>query len=354
MKGCRQFLGVMVAVGLVLTAVLAILFANLANIITNREIVKQAVDFEQVLQEIGPELVVNGFQVPTEVEVFIPENVDSTAVQNAMADLVPPDWLNQQANGAVDNIYDFLETGQVNQASNAEIDLRPIAQRLRAEPGRHLIETTLTSLPACPDPQPTLDINNLNIPNCRPTQIPVGQVTDVVHTAVIQLIDANTQLIEENAVIRVPLLTPESLSPQQWQDLQRAQRLYALADNWAWLLWLPPLFCLLLLLLLMVRSMGDWGHWWGWPLLVTGVFSLFAAAVLPAIVLAQVRLSLPNSFGPLQPAINQIAQELSAHLVNVWLDRVYLQAGLVLGVGVILVGIGFLFNGRSPQAPRQS
>lgn len=354
MKGCGQFIAVLAAIGLVVTAVLALFLVNLANVLTDRDIVKQALDFEQILQEVGPELIVNRFQVPAEVAPLIPDNVDVTAVQNAMADLVPPEWLNQQANGAVDDVYDFMETGEVNQASATEVDLRPVLQRLRAEPGRHLIETTLTSLPACPDPQPTLDLVNLTIPNCRPTQIPVQQVTEIVHTAVIQTLDANAQLIEANAIIRVPLLTPESLTPQQWQDLQRAQRLFALAENWAWLLWLPPLFCLLLLLLLMVRSVGTLGHWWGWPLLLTGVLSLFIAALLPAIVLAQVRLSLPNTFGTLQPSVTQVVQDLATHLVHVWLERVYLQGGLALGVGVLLVGMGFLFHRRSPQFSDQS
>ncbi|MCB8944689.1 MAG: hypothetical protein H6658_13150 [Ardenticatenaceae bacterium] len=349
MKGCRQFLGVLVAMGLVITAVLALLLVNLAQVITNRDIMKQALNLEQLFQEVGPELILNGLQVPDEVASLIPEGVDVTAVQTAMADLIPPDWLNQQAEGAVDDVYDFLETGAVNQTGNTEVDLRPIVQRLRTEPGRNLIATTLNSLPPCPDPQPTLDLANLNIPNCLPTQVPVEQVTDVVHTAVIQTLDANAPLIEANAIIHVPLLTPQTLTPQQWQDLQRAQRLFTLADEWAWLLWLPPLFCLLVLLLI-GRSVGEWGHWWGWPLLLTGVVSLFMAAVLPAVVLAQVRLALPNTFGTLQPTVNQIAQDLATQVVDIWLQRVYLQAGLTLGGGVILLGIGFLFYRRPPQS----
>ena len=347
MTGCRQFLGVLVAIGLVLTAVLALLLVNLVNTITDRELVKEAVDFERVLQEVGPELIVNRFQVPAEVEAFIPENADVAAVQAAMSDLIPPDWLNQQAEGAVDNVYDFLETGQMNEARTTAVDLRPVLQRLRSEPGRHLIETTLTSLPPCADPQPILDVNDLNIPNCRPTQLPVEQVTDAVHTAVVQALDANAALIEENAIIRVPLLTPDNFTPQQWQDLQRLQRLYRLAQDWAWLLWLPPLFCLLLLGLLMVRSLGNLGHWWGWPLLLAGAVTLFVAALLPALVLAQVRLSLPQTLGTLQPGVTQVVQDLATHVVAVWLDQVYLQAGLTLGVGIVLVGIGFLFHGRS-------
>lgn len=354
MNGCRQFLGVVVATVLVVTGVLALFLINLADIITDREIIKQVVDFEQILQEVGPELIVNRFQVPAEVGQFIPDNVDVTAVQNAMTDLIPPDWLNQQADGAVDDVYDFLETGQVNQASTTEVDLRPVLQRLRAEPGRHLIETTLTSLPACPDPQPTFDLVALNIPNCRPTQIPIEQVTDVVHTAVIQALDVNAQLLDENAVIRVPLLAPESFTPQQWQNLQRAQRLYALASNWAWLLWVPPLFCLLVLLLLMVRSLDGLGRWWGWPLLLTGVVTLFIAALLPAVVLAQIRIALPNTFGTLQPSVMQVIQDLATHLVDVWLEQVYLHAGLTFGIGILLVGIGFLFSTRSSRATMPS
>jgi hypothetical protein len=198
------------------------------------------------------------------------------------------------------------------------------------------------------------DLANLDLPDCRPTQVPVTQVAELVHTAVVQTLDINAQLIEENAIIRLPLFTPESLTPQQWQDLQRAHRLFVLAQDWAWLLWLPPLFCLLFILIVRVRSMGELGHWWGWPLLVTGGLSLFIAALLPAVVLAQLRLALPNMLGAVQPSANQIVQELADHLVALWLDQVYLQAGLVLGVGVVLVGIGFLFYGRTASRPNST
>ena len=351
MKGCQQVLALLAAIGLVVTAVLALFVANLAQIVTDRDVIKGAVDIEQILRQGGPEMLLNGFQVPAEVEAFIPENVDLTAVQSAFDEVIPPDWLNQQGDGAIDDVYDFLETGQTSQVSTTEVDLRPVLQRLRAEPGRQLIEATLESLPPCPDPQPLFDLANLDLPDCRPTQVPVTQVAELVHTAVVQTLDINAQLIEENAIIRLPLFTPESLTPQQWQDLQRAHRLFVLAQDWAWLLWLPPLFCLFFILIVRVRSMGELGHWWGWPLLVTGGLSLFIAALLPAVVLAQLRLALPNMLGAVQPSANRIVQELADHLVALWLDQVYLQAGLVLGVGVVLVGIGFLFSGRTTSRP---
>jgi hypothetical protein len=189
------------------------------------------------------------------------------------------------------------------------------------------------------------------IPDCRPVEIPVEQVTDVVHAGVVQLIDANPQLLSDTAVIQVPLLAENALSPQQQANLQRAHQLYVLAENWAWLLWLPPAFCLFLLLVLVVRSMGQWGRWWGWPLLLTGIFTLFIAALLPAIVLAQVRLALPNAIGPLPPTINVLLQDLAAQIISTWLGRVYLQAGIALVLGIVLVIIGYVFRPRPAPMP---
>jgi hypothetical protein len=351
MKGCQQGLAVLAAIGLVVTGVLALFVVNLAQIVTDREVIKGAVDVEQILRQGGPEMILNGFQVPEEVEAFIPESVDFTAVQSAFDEVIPPDWLNQQGDEAIDTVYDFLETGQTSQGSTTKVDLRPVLQRLRAEPGRQLIEATLESLPPCADPQVAFDFTTLDLPDCRPTQVPVAQVTDLIHTAVVQTLEANAQLIEENAIITLPLFNPESLTPQQWQNLQRAHQLFVLAQDWAWLLWLPPLFCLLFILILTVRSMGELGYWWGWPLLITGGLSLFIAALLPAVFLAQIRLALPNTLGAMQPGTDRIVQELADRLVTLWLDQVYLQAGLLLGVGVVLVGIGFLLYGRASSRP---
>lgn len=337
MKGCAQGLAGFLAVIFLVTAVFALFAVNLVRAFTDRENVKAALDMEEIFREVAPTLIVSSLQENSAVNLPIEISVES--VEESFDDLLPPDWLNTQANLIVDEAFDFLETGDLASSSSVTLDMQPLLLRFRQEPGKELVGAILYSLPPCPDPQPTVDLltGRIDIPNCMPTIVPVEQVIDVVHTAVVATLDANPQLLTNAGAVTIPLFNPERLTLEQRQNLLQFQRVFVLLKNWAWTFWLMPLFCLLLILVLVVRSWHGLGNWWGWPLVLSGGFSLLLGVILPALLLAQARLMVPTTSGPFGPGVSQLLQSGAANMVDFWLNRVYLQAAVMLVFGLILV-----------------
>ncbi len=343
MKGCLQGIAGFFAVLLVVTAVLALFTVNFVRTFTDRENFKAALDLEQIFREIGPELLVSEFR-SNEFAASLPIDVNVGMVEDAFDLLLPPEWIDEQGDRIVDELFDFLETGNLAEASSVTLDLQPLVQRLRGDVGRQAVSAVLNSLPSCPDPQPVVDLLNgrFEIPNCLPTIVPIEEATNFIHNTIVETIDVNPQLIGSATTVTVPLFNLNQLSQQDLERLFLFQQYYLLAKDWVWLLWLLPLFCLGVVTITAVRSLRDWGQWWGWSLLIGGGLTLLIGLILPALILAQSRLILPNANALIADGTAQLVQSGIANMVEFWLQRVYLQAGSITILGLIFVIIGSL------------
>jgi hypothetical protein len=332
--GCTQFIATLVAVGFVALALLALFGANLAATITDRQAVKQALDAEALATEVMPALLTEiDWQRAGPAELL---QIDPAAVEAAAGQLVSPEWMKAQAQRAVDAVFDYLESGDPA-AAEVVIDMRPLLVRLRSQEGQAIVRAGLEALPPCPEPNPTSEAGGQSrlVFDCRPAGVPIEEVVRQVHQDVVTGVD---EALAAGGMLHVPLVDPESLTPAQQADLQQIRRLYRLARYRAELLWLAPVGALALIALLVVRSLGDLGRWWGWPLTVAGGLAL-AAALL---VLGWTWFSqspLPASWVP--PAgLGRFSQHLLTSLTRAWLRQVAIQAAVLLGLGMVLLGVG--------------
>ncbi|MCA9944141.1 MAG: hypothetical protein KC449_11700, partial [Anaerolineales bacterium] len=187
---------------------------------------------------------------------------------------------------------------------------------------------------------------DVTIPACLPPGVPAEQVAQEVHTRLVQTIDSNPQLTSEFGVVRVPLFSPEQQAQnaelvQAREQLMRLQRIFSLAKDWGWLLWLLPAGCLALIVLLAVRSWSEWGMWWGWPLVGTAVFVLLLTLVAPTITFAMVRQVPPNpGFDTI--LLRQTLFRLVTAVTDTWQSRVNVQAAIMLILGLVFVLFGYL------------
>jgi hypothetical protein len=125
------------------------------------------------------------------------------------------------------------------------------------------------------------------------------------------------------------------------QRIEQVRQAYLLADQWAWTLWLLPLLALLTIALFAIRSLRTLGLWWGWPLLLTGGLTLLLALFVSANVMMGTAGASLMPGGVVASVMAGAWQALS----TLWLSRVYLQAGLMFGVGLLLLLIAY-FAGR--------
>jgi hypothetical protein len=354
MRSCLQALAGVAAVFFVLTALLALFVVNLARIITDRDIVKAALgDVDGLVTQAAPELVAEMIRQQAMAQGLPPIDVQSPAFQTAVQELIPPEWVEGQTETAVDAVFDTLETGNPAEAQ-LELNTAPVIERLRGEPGRRVVLAALQSLPVCSEFQIPIDPETgaVTIPNCLPPGIEAASLADQVHAIVVETIDLNPALVAQAGTLQIPLLG-QQLAPADQARLERLHRSFLLAQRWAWLLWLLPLGCLLLILLLAVRSASDFGHWWGWPLLLAAVLAFLLSAVAPAILTLFLRTAVvpPPQPGAFDLPWSQVILRLLDPITDVWLRRVYIQAGIMLLLGGLLIILGFATGGRGRREP---
>lgn len=352
MQGCLRFLAGIVAVFFVITAVLALFLTNLFAVVADREIIKDSLsNLDSLVVEAVPAIVAQTLEEQARQRGLAPINLDEALLQQSMETLLPPGWIEDQTDTAVDTVYDLLEGGDLDSAT-LEIDTTPLLDRFRGAPGLAIVGNIIDSLPACTAPINPADLlgPDVTIPACMPSGIPTEQITQEVHTRLVQTLDSNPQLTSEFGLVRVPLFSPEQQAQnetlvQAREQLLRWQRTFSLAQTWGWLLWLLPIGCLLLIALLAVRSVSELGHWWGWPLLGTAGFVLFVALIFPAITTFLLR-QLPADPTTIATSLQQTGLRLVTAVTDTWLGRVYLQAGLMLVAGVFFVLLGFVTGSR--------
>lgn len=348
MRGCLRFLAGVVAIGFVMTAVLALFLTNLFAVMADREVFKESLaDLDQLVVQAVPAFVAQTLEEQARERGLAPINLDEALLQESMATLLPPGWIEAQADTAVDTVYDLLEGGDLENAE-LTIDTTPLLDRFRGQPGLEVVDNIVTSLPPCTQPINPAELlgPNVTIPACLPPGIPTDQVTQEVHTRLVQALDSNPQLTSDFGLVRIPLFPPEQEAQnaeliQAREQLLRLQRAFTLAQDWGWLLWLLPIGCLLLIALLAVRSLSELGHWWGWPLLGTAVFVLFIAILFPAVTTFLLR---QTSVDPavVTTTLRGTMVRLVTAVTDTWLSRVYLQAGFMLVLGVVFVVLGFV------------
>lgn len=347
MRGCLQFFAGIVGLVFVVTAVIALLLVNATHVLTNREVVKEALGLEAILQEVLPELVNTTITAQVAVVDSPLPNLDTTAVTNMVLDTMPVGWLDGIVDSAVDGTFDYLLTGN-GETAVVTIDLNPMLNQLQGEPGRLLVVRYLETLPAC-TPLQLLGLLGGEIPTCVPDGIPLDQLSRQVHGAVIPMLISQVS-VGQSGIVTIPLATIFSSSPEMIETLQRIQFFYQLAPN-VWLLWLMPLLCLLLILVLAVRALWQWGMWWGWPLALTGFMGVLLSLLIPGIVLGWLRTAVftTATTTPLEVLWRPLLQQGLVNLSESWAGRLAWQSSILFGLGILFLIFGFFGKKSTPS-----
>ena len=340
MRGCLQVLAGILGVLFVVTAVIALLLVNATHVFTNREVVKEALGLEAILQEVLPELVNKTIAEQVAVQDMPLPTIDTTSITNMVLETMPVGWLDGIVDTAVDGTFDYLLTGN-GETAVVTIDLNPMLNQLQGEPGRQLVVRYLETLPLC-TPLQLLGLLGGEIPTCVPEGMSLDVLSRQVHGAVIPMLVSQIT-VGQGGIVQVPLAAIFSSSPKMMETVQRIRFLYQLAPQ-VWLLWLLPLLCLLLILVLMVRSWWQWGMWWGWPLALTGFVGLLLSLLIPGMVLGWLRTAVFSTATTtaIDSLWRPLLQQGIINLSESWASRIGWQSGLILVLGSLFLIFGFL------------
>lgn len=352
MQGCTRILAVLVAILFFISATAALLIVPLVGVVTDREAIKTALgELDQVVLDQVPGVVARALQQQAQQQGIPGVALDEAALQTSLQELMPPGWLDAQTETAVDAVYDAIESGSVENVE-VQLDMQPLLQQFQGEAGRQIVATVINGVPDCPEgalPSP----GNGGLPSCVPPGLPRAALAEQAHGQLVETLRQNPQILAQAGQVRIPLQQLAGANNPEFQQarqrLERWQRNFQLAQRWTWTLWLIPLGCLMLIALLAVRSLSGLGHWWGWPLLATAVFVFILTLVLPAATTFILR-TLPPGGGALLLGTRDLARSLLDTVTAVWLGRVYVQAGVMLALGLLLVAVGALAGARRHQA----
>lgn len=337
-----RFLAFLFALVFIVATPLVLLAFNLAQLATDREAFKQALqqtDLRQMAVDAAAATITN---LAAQQGIGL-DGISGTFIDNALDAAIPPEWVNEQANRVVDALFNYLDTGDPN-ALTLTIDTTPILERFRSQAGQQAIITTVQTLPPCPADQFPLDLATLTFTNCIPAGVDVAGAAAIIHQNLVALLDANPQLTAGASAITVNVLELSGTNPALLQQLQQLRQTLQRLQTGAWLLWLIPLGCLFFILVLAVRSPGDFGSWFGWPLLTAALLTLFLTFAIPSLY----RDLLPTFLNPLiPPQADTILRPMLTAFVDIitqaWLFRVRIQAALVLIASIPLILIGLIW-----------
>jgi hypothetical protein len=340
MRGFSQVLAGIMGVVFVITAVIALLIVNATHVLTNREVVKEALGLEAILREVLPELVNTTIAGQVAVQDMPLPDFDTDAITEMVLNTMPEGWLDNVVDSAVDGTFDYLLT-ENEETAVVVIDLNPMLNQLQGEPGRQLVLQYLEALPVC-TPLQMLNLLSGEIPTCLPIGVPLDQLSRQVHGAVAPMLLSQVS-VGEGGVVRVPLATIFSSNPQMMETVQRIRFFYQLASQ-VWVFWLLPLLCLILILVLTVRSLWQWGIWWGWPLATAGFVGLLFSLLIPGMVLGWLRTAVftTASSTPIDQLWQPLLQQGLINLSESWAGRMGWQAGILLVLGFLFLLFGFL------------
>jgi hypothetical protein len=337
----------------IVTAVAAFLFFNMARVMTDRQAVKQALNGRVLLGEVATTVLRQAIRDRVAAEGVPVAIQESPALDQAIDNLVPPDWAQSQTDGVIDALFNYLESGEET-ALAIRVEMGPLFDSLRGPAGLQAVTGILQSLPTCSDALPpvSLDPNNIEIPSCLPPGFDVAPMAAVVHQAVIAGLDSGAPAVigQEESFSFDLLGTPDATgSAEMRQSLTRVRQLYLLTRRGSWLLWLLPLGCLFLVLLFGVRSAVGFGHWLGWPMLLAALIALFIAFVVPFAFGSLFSLLLTPAAGDEAAVVAQRFLDATLGAMSgVIFARVKVQAALLAVAGLFLIGIGVVAGMMAP------
>lgn len=179
--------------------------------------------------------------------------------------LIPPRWAQEQVEGAVRQMYAWLDNQDPH--PTIALDMRPIKIHLLDSAVQAAVARVIDSWPDCTPEKLAAFAGGLltGTPEMLYCSLP-GALGDLLAGFLTTGLTQSVQALPPEIV-----LTPGSARPAEMLKLKQDLLAFRALMRWSWLV---PAAFLLLILGLVVRSVPSWGRWWGWPLLGAGILSL--------------------------------------------------------------------------------
>ena len=379
--GClARFLAFVFALLFVISAVLALLAFNAGRQITDPGLYKRILKEQRVYERL-PELVAEQalYSMTYQPCVENPEDprclaegsgdendssgqggppsfftaLEQEDLEVVLTDLLPPDWLQAQADSAIDQAFAIFLSSEAPAETAIKIPLAELKARLTGEAGLHAFFQILRTQEPCSQEQlaALLQLNATSVFSaeglmpCRPPQALEGELAPIVEAV---LGEMARQMPAEATIDLSNLGGPASegnqspaANPGPFDNPRQAFRMVRLIASLSPLL---PVVLILLVTLFGVRSLKGWLLWWGIPFLIAGLIALgLALAALPAANLAIANLLSAGSLemSGLSPNLVALGLDAGRYGVRSITLPVEIEAAMLAAAGLVMMAVSF-------------
>jgi hypothetical protein len=242
------------------------------------------------------------------------------ALEDLVAALLPPTWMQQQAEYNIETLFAWLNSDEA--CPDLRLDLSDVGERLSGSEGRAAFGDLLAHLPPCQPGTEMFDAEGV-LPRCQPSD---EELDD--------LLADNMPQIQAQLPPDVSLCA--SVTAANLQGLDGVRQGFRSLGQISLAVWLGSLILLGLILLLAARGLGGVLRWAGWPLLIAGGLGGIGMAVAWASVPALVEMGITQL--PAEPPIPPQVLDLVRALIHGLLGGVT-GVGLALVLGLALLGL---------------
>ena len=267
MQTLGKFFAALCAVLFVMSSVVVLLLFNIERKAFSSETYKQAFANQGLYQRIPAMLASMLTTSIAENQNAIPLLKALTVAdwQTSISTLLPPEELNALADNTLDATFDYLN----GKTDSAVISLVPVKTHLVGESGLQVVRQFLSLQPQCNTEQLTqmaLGLLGGQIALCNPPEEAMGLMAPFIQGQ----LQVMTSLIPDQLAF-IPGTSSNTPNDPRLK-LNAVRSAIKLTP------FIPVLF-LFGIAVFAVRTLREWLIWWGWPIIITGVISVFTALV---------------------------------------------------------------------------
>jgi hypothetical protein len=331
MKISKALAGIFAVLFVGATAVAFVLY-NLEQSLFDAELYIQAFEKENLYERL-PDLTAQALNVAAhEADASNPmallRNLSEEEWGIFMIGLFPPEELETLAEDAIRQIIAYLN----GETDDAVLSLANLKAHMSSPQGINTIYGLLQSQPDCTLEQLTnMALGQQDLALCNPPET-------FLFVDLKPLIESQIRAAVSFMPEQVTLISPDANRAQELQDLRDTRTLMRLSP-------LVPIFCLLMITVLAVRSLDDWLNWWGYPLWLSGLFSMaliilsspLAAWMFQTFIAPVFPESMPlDVLDMFEGVVSRITYEAVLPTAKI--------AGLLIVIGLIMVAAAFLLR----------
>jgi hypothetical protein len=258
-------------------------------------------------------------------------NVPAQVWESVISVLIDASWVEDQIEAVLGQFFSILMEEAPSDA--IVISLEDIKNRIEGNTAYQAIVDVMSTQPECTVDQITALIQALTsedfndaIVRCNPPMEVLQLVEPYVRSGLEEIVG----MLPSRVVIEIP---PELNSPRG----STATILSIFRGLFRYAPWIAA-FWLLALSIFIVRDLRSWLGWWGIGLFMTGFSTLAIGLTLGQLVgWSQDRIDLSQTASDFSPTLMSAAMRVADNIMNDFSLRLLTQAGILLGVGLLMI-----------------